>query len=285
MALPGREKRKVVEQEAEKAPVIYEMGEPTSSEELQPDDPSDTPPKEEEAKPKKPAIKEDDSPKTLRDEIDAMPDEMLESLEAELSANPIKPSKNTDIEIPADVLEAMEKLKSEDEGPAVQPGQIGTSFQKRDKLPPQIAARIKAYEVITLIGLGEIDSETMNNLAIAVDNSREVNIEDEDFSVRDELIIQMKIVKAVRSTILSPSGQLNKNTTINEVKSIMSSSMALLKEIKEANKDLLSMDRIKAMETSFLETVQRFPEPEQKEFVNLLERRMKAQEALKKEVE
>lgn len=167
---------------------------------------------------------------------------------------------------------------NEDDEETAHPGAVGTTF-KRHEIAPAIAARLKVYEVMTLLETGDIDEDTLRNLILCVDNHRPFSMDDA-FNIKEELQTQMQIVRSVRSTILSPSGQLNKNTTVSEVKAVMDSSMRLTTAIQAAQKEITNMERIQAVEAAFLEVIAEFPEEQQKLYVQRLEHRMKLQKEL-----
>lgn len=158
---------------------------------------------------------------------------------------------------------------------------VGTAFVHRDKAREAYDVRIKVYEVITLLEIGEVDAPTIELLAGAVDSVREVSF-DENFDVREELKTQMRLVQAARAAVLTAGGKIADGTTVQEVKSVLDSSMRLIGLLSKTNKEMITMERIQAVEASFLEAVTELPMEQQKKFVDTLERRMRVQAELRK---
>ncbi len=161
------------------------------------------------------------------------------------------------------------------------PNSIPDDFEFRQERSGHLVVHHKVDELVTLIELGEVPKDALNRLSQAL--SPYVQPEyDEDFNVRDELIIQMKMVKAVRMSILDSSGKLKRETTVTEVKSVLDASMRLSDMLNKVNRDLINQERLQAVEAAFMDVVGEFEQDRQLEFVKVLERRMKAQKALQK---
>lgn len=164
-----------------------------------------------------------------------------------------------------------------------QPPEIPSEFTRRDFTSEKALVRHKVGEVITLIELGEVDSGTLEQLGVVVDNHRKV-IFDEEYDMRDELHTMMQMVQAVRSSILTSDNRIARDTTVQEVKAVLDASMRLTQLLNKSNKEIINMDRIRAIEAAFLEVIGDLPEDKQKQYVDNLEHRMKLSKELTKEV-
>ena len=156
---------------------------------------------------------------------------------------------------------------------------IPKDFPIRDKSEEQLIVRRKVMELITLLELDEVPHDLLPSLADAVSVVAPDNF-DEEFDLREELSTQLKMVRAVRNSILNSAGQIREDTTVSEVKSVLDASMKLAQMLTKANKEIVNIERIQAVEAAFLETIADLDEARQKEFVAILEKRMKAQKAL-----
>jgi len=163
--------------------------------------------------------------------------------------------------------------------PDFDPHNIPDNFEVRDKTEEVNVIRNKTLEMITLVSLGEVPMDLMLLLSDEISIHAPVNL-DEEFNLRDEMATQLQMVRAVRSSILNAQGGVRETTTVGEVKSVLDASMKLSQMLTKANKEIINIERIQAVEAAFLEVVSGFKEDEQKEFVEVLERRMKAQKAL-----
>jgi len=142
-----------------------------------------------------------------------------------------------------------------------------------------VLIQYKVGEVMTLIELGEVDSAMLERLGMVVDNHRKVNF-DEDYDVRDELHVMMQMVQAVRSSVLTSDNRIARDTTVVEIKAILDTSMRLTALLSKSNKEIINMDRIKAVEAAFLSVINDLPTEIQKEYVENLEHRMKLMKEL-----
>ena len=144
-----------------------------------------------------------------------------------------------------------------------------------------LATNEKVFDVITLLDMGEIAPDTLKMLQFAVDNTREIDF-GEDYDLREELVVQMRLVQAVRTSILDSRGRIRDDTTVTEVKSVLDASRSLADMLNKVNKDLVNQERIQAVEASFMTTIEGMPKQQQIIYIEELERRMKIQEVLAK---
>ena len=158
--------------------------------------------------------------------------------------------------------------------PVVDDYGIPRDFNTRNFSNDQALTRHKVSEMITLIDLGEVDSKSIEQLTNVCNKYKNVDF-DEEFDVRDELSTMMKMVHAVRSSIMTPDNQIARDTSISEVKAVIDASVRLATLLTKSNKELINMDRIKAVESSFLQVIGGMPTEVQKQYVENLENRMK----------
>jgi hypothetical protein len=87
-------------------------------------------------------------------------------------------------------------------------------------------------------------------------------------------------VQAVRGSILTSNNQIARDTTVTEVKAVLDASMRLTTLLTKSNKEIINMDRIKAVEAAFLEVISGMDTEVQKSYVDTLESRMKLMKEL-----
>ena len=169
-----------------------------------------------------------------------------------------------------------------------------TSENENNSISPNFAKRAidksinltthKVNEVMTLIDLGEVNQTSIDNLAHLLDGHRTIDF-DEEYDVRDELHVMMRMVQAVRASVLTSDNRITQDTTVTEVKAVLDASMRLTQLLTKSNKEIINMDRIRAVEACFLEVIGDMPTEKQKEYVDILEKRMKLAKELANSVE
>ena len=152
--------------------------------------------------------------------------------------------------------------------PEFDPSKLPDTFHVRDRQSEFMLTHSKVDSIVSLLELNEVPEDAVTRLIHALTPYQETNF-DEDYSLRSELVIQMQLVKSVRMSILDGAGRVKKDTTVQEVKSVLDSSMKLADMLNKVNKDLVNHERLQAVEAAFMDVV-----------VQILERRMKAQKAL-----
>ena len=161
------------------------------------------------------------------------------------------------------------------------PHNLPKDFQKRSFTEESFILRKKVSELITLLELGEVPRDLIEKLNDAVKVYVTSGEDfDSEFNLREELATQLRMVRAVRSSILNANGHVKEDTTVSEVKSVLDASMRLAQILSKANKEIVNIERLQAVEAAFLEVISSFDDDRQKEFVEVLEKRMKAQKAL-----
>lgn len=161
------------------------------------------------------------------------------------------------------------------------PNTVPKDFATRDKTQEILDLRQKIGHLCTMIEINEVPKSLIDMLLHSLSPYQALEF-DEDFNIRDELVIMMKMVKAVRNEVIDPAGRVKEGTTIQEVKSVLDSSLKLSSELNKVNKDLINQERMQAVEASFMEVVATFPKENQIEYIALLERRMKTKKELQK---
>lgn len=168
-----------------------------------------------------------------------------------------------------------------------------TSENENNSISPNFAKRAidksinlttyKVNEVMTLIDLGEVNQTSIDNLANVLDGHRTIDF-DEEYDIRDELHTMMKMVQAMRASVLTQDNRITQDTTITEVKAVIDSSLRLATMLTKANREIINTDRIKAIESCFLSVIGDMPTEKQKEYVDILEKRMKLAKELIQEI-
>lgn len=161
------------------------------------------------------------------------------------------------------------------------PNEIPDNFQPRYGSAEAVGLHSQVDNIISLLDIDGLPYDARTRLLYALEPYREVTL-DEDFNVKEELVMMMTMVKSVRNSILNPNGQLKRETTVPEVKSVLDASMKLSDMINKVNKDLINQERIQAVEASFMDVVNEFPKDQQLQYIKMLERRMKVQKTLQK---
>ena len=159
------------------------------------------------------------------------------------------------------------------------PNEIPQEFAVRNFEAEQTVIRRKVAEVVSLIELGEVDSKSIARVVSVVEKYQDIDF-DEEYDMRDELHTMMKMVRAVRESILTHDHQIASSTTVTEVKSVLDASMRLVQLLTKSNKEIINMDRIRAVEAAFLEVISEMPTEQQKRYVDHLEHRMKLMKEL-----
>jgi len=161
------------------------------------------------------------------------------------------------------------------------PNIVSKDFRIRDKAKESQELRNSVSELVTLLDLGGVPNDIIKLLSTALDRHSEIDF-DEDFNVREELVTQMKLVRAIRNSLLESNGRLKEDTTVSEVKSVLDASIRLSEMLNKVNKDLINHERLQAVEAAFMETISGFDKEIQLECVKNLEKRLKEQKALVK---
>lgn len=161
------------------------------------------------------------------------------------------------------------------------PNNVPTEFSYRDSHEELTQLRNDVHRVCAALDSGDMAEGLVEVLNHSLSPYQEVSF-DEAFNIRDELITQMKMVKAVRKELLDPNGSIKKGTTTSEVKSILDASMRLANQLNVVNKDLINQERMQAVESAFMDVLNTFPQALQLEYVGHLEKRMKALKELQK---
>lgn len=227
---------------------------------------------------------EDDMPVDI-DDADQL-DEVQQYVEEEVKAT----SDSRKMVVPEEVDELAQeshKLRSlnqalDDLEAKGDPTKLPTDFVPRNKSEELLRIRAKVDEVKSLINFGDVTDSGMRALREAIERKLPAEF-DEDFDMRNELQMQMQLVKSVRSHILNEEGSIKSTASVSEVKSVIDASMKLADALNKLNKDLINQERIQAIEASFMQIAQEtMTEEDQKRMLELLERKLKAQAVLHK---
>ena len=179
------------------------------------------------------------------------------------------------------VPEETEAEKGKGSSNEFDPNAIPNSFQKRDVRSEAMELHGQVDHIISLLDIDGLPHDALNRLLNALEPYRQVKL-DEDFDVKEELVMMMALVKSVRGSILQSNGQLKRETSVTEVKSVLDASMKLSDMINKVNKDLITQERIQCVEASFMDVVTEFPQAQQLAYIKSLERRMQVQKSLVK---
>lgn len=129
------------------------------------------------------------------------------------------------------------------------------------------------HSVVNL--LENIEFVPENYLKLIADKLPEEILEpeaiDEKFSVRDELALQMTLVRGLRTTIFDKSGKLRDGYDLDDAKQVLTASKELIKIIQTSQKELINQDRIQAIELAFTDTIMEMPEENREGYLQKLE--------------
>lgn len=96
------------------------------------------------------------------------------------------------------------------------------------------------------------------------------DIYDEKFNLRDELTLQIQYVRNLRNEIFDDKGKLRKGYGMDDAKHILTASRDLVKILQTSHDQLLSHDRMQAIEMAFIDTVAEMDEGTRERYAELL---------------
>lgn len=98
---------------------------------------------------------------------------------------------------------------------------------------------------------------------------------DAEFDMMAELGAQRNLVNALRSKVMLAGGRgLAKDVTVSEAKSVMDSCRQFGEVIRKNMENVVNLDRIQALESSIMLTVNDYPEDFRREFLKNLEKQL-----------
>lgn len=95
-----------------------------------------------------------------------------------------------------------------------------------------------------------------------------------DFDMKNELGMQLRMVNALRSKVITGTGQLKKEVSISEAKSVLDSCRQTGEVIRKNMESVVNLNRIQALEAAVLATVNGHPEEFKREFLASLEKQL-----------
>lgn len=95
-----------------------------------------------------------------------------------------------------------------------------------------------------------------------------------DFDMKKELSMQLVMVNALRSKVMTVTGTLDKRVSISEAKSVLDSCRQTGEVIRKNMESVVNLNRIQALEAAVLATVNGHPEEFKREFLASLERQL-----------
>lgn len=94
------------------------------------------------------------------------------------------------------------------------------------------------------------------------------------FDLASEVEAQIAAVRAVRSTVMSPGGQILPGVSSREAKEVISSGSTLLTTLMKFHEKVVNMDRLRKLESAMLEVLRDKDPQLQEEVLTSLERRL-----------
>lgn len=92
-----------------------------------------------------------------------------------------------------------------------------------------------------------------------------------DFDLTSEINQQIRLVRAMRSKVLGENGHLKNEIPVREARETITSSNAMIQQLMKHHKDVMNMERMRAVETATIEAVKTLPDEQQAEFFGRLE--------------
>jgi len=93
-----------------------------------------------------------------------------------------------------------------------------------------------------------------------------------DFDLTNEINIQLKTVKALRQAILTEDGQIRDGMTTKDVTELNRVSTNLTNLLMKHHKEVVNMERMRAIEESVLSVVMTWPDTDERQkFIKALE--------------
>lgn len=92
-----------------------------------------------------------------------------------------------------------------------------------------------------------------------------------DFDIASEINDQIRVVRALRSTIVDEDGSLKDGIAPREAKEMISAGSTMLASLMKFHEKVINQDRMRAVETATIDTIKTLPEQQQDDFFAALE--------------
>jgi len=107
-------------------------------------------------------------------------------------------------------------------------------------------------EAITSNNIPEYE---LRNLFEILPASLDGQVFDADFSMAEEVTMQLTVLKAVRDKVISHEGKLVSGQTVKDAKDLIQSSASLLQLLQKLRNEIINSDRLKAVEDAVITTL------------------------------
>lgn len=93
-----------------------------------------------------------------------------------------------------------------------------------------------------------------------------------DFDLTAEINSQIRIVRALRSKVLSDNGSIKEDVSIRDARELITSGGAMLRDLVKYHERTVNLNRMRMVESATIEAIKTLPEDSQQQFFELLER-------------
>lgn len=93
---------------------------------------------------------------------------------------------------------------------------------------------------------------------------------DEKFSLREELNIQMTLVRGLRKAIFNAKGEIRQGYDLDDAKQVLTASKDLVRILQTSQRELVNQDRMQAIELAFTDTIMELPQELRESYVEKL---------------
>ena len=97
-----------------------------------------------------------------------------------------------------------------------------------------------------------------------------------DFDLGQEVEAQIGLVRAMRRSVITESGQVLPGVASRELKEVVSASTTLLSTLSKSHEKIMSFDRMRAIEHAAADAVRTLPHEQQQLFFQTLEEKLEA---------
>lgn len=111
-------------------------------------------------------------------------------------------------------------------------------------------------------------------------NGASANLRAEDpeygaaFSLADEVNAQIRMVRALRATILDEDGAIIQGSSARDAKEVISSSSTLLTSLMKFHEKIINQDRMRLIEQATIEAIKTLPDEQQEKFFSYLSEKL-----------